>query len=269
MKPFIHFTCLYGVEYELDLLPWWGPYYANIKFDSYKIFLHKEIGEIDAKIISDFHNLGFSTEIVRESHGNGVLRGEVLKHYVKSLPPDDFLVAADADEFQISLDSNTLPYGPPDYQELLTRYDVLSGFMIDRYSDALLECCMDPFLQYPFEEPHTGEILKSFSPPFLRKTKWPPTRRTKILAARAGYNVSFDGSHCLLTIPQYARVLDGFKVLHFAWRESARRKIAIKSYYTEDNLKEVYDGNPPEDMLNMLGRINTLFYPEKMTGGAV
>jgi hypothetical protein len=257
----IHFACLFGVDYELDFLHCWSKHYTDMRLDSYKVFLHREKGSIGQSIINEFKHLGFSVEIAPEGfHGNGTLRKLILSNYASSLPSEDFLVTADADELQCVYQQP--PGHPvavaPDYRELLQHYDIISGFMVDRYSSSLQECHEDPLVQYPYEELFTGEILKNFTPPYLQKTSWPFTRRTKILASRAGYNVAYEGSHCLLDTPLDASIASDYKVLHFAWRESARRKVSIKSYYTRENLNEVYEGSIPENIEENYRVLNTL-----------
>jgi len=262
--PKIHFAALFGVDYELDLMYFWLSYYRDMNLDSYKVFLHREEGNIGNDIIRQFKMEGFNVECVGGPQGNGMLRKVLLGHYASTLPEEDFLVTADADEFQSCPRLNGCAgYGdyhvgvvdpaPPDYRRLLEKYDCMTGFMTDRYADRLETGYKWPFAQYPFEEPFTREYLKAFTPPYLRKTKWPETRRTKILAARCGYEVGYEGSHCAMSLPSNARIAEEFRVYHFAWRESARLKAVAKSYYTIENLSEIFGGKIPENCLKGTG----------------
>jgi hypothetical protein len=253
----IRFACLFGVDFEADLLPWWGPYYENMRFDSYKIFLHREHGLVPSDIIYEIINLGFSYEIITgENHANGVLRKLLMENYARSIDGADYLVTADADEFH----SFQAPYLakpiPPDYRTLLNYSDIITGFMSDRYGEDLTPCVTDPFVQYPYEEPFTGEILNNFTPPFLRATAWPKTRRTKIMAARAGAAVAYHGSHVMTTVNAKDRILDNLEVVHFAWRESAKRKTALKSYFTKENVQEIYKGETPASVMTSFDNLN-------------
>jgi hypothetical protein len=234
----IHFACLFGVDYETDILPYWLKHYAAMKLDSYKVFLHREAGRISDTLIGTFRNAGFDVEcITGVPHSNGLLRMTALENYAASLPKDDFLVTADADEFHMI-----------DYWEALHKYDIVMGYLVDHYSSLGLEACrMDPFRQYPHEEPFTRELLKNFTPPFLRKTAWLVTHRTKVMAARAGEEVFYSGSHSMKVTPFDAVVLADQKVHHFAWREASRRKLAVKSYFTRENLDEIYCGDVPQE----------------------
>jgi hypothetical protein len=45
-----------------------------------------------------------------------------------------------------------------------------------------------------------------------------------------------------------ARILPDQKVIHFAWRESARKKVAVKSYFSEKNLDEIFGNEIPEEL---------------------
>lgn len=233
----IHFACLFGVDFETDILPYWLKHYAAMKFDSYKVFLHREKGRIDDSLQETFRNAGFSIEcLTGMPHANGLLRMTAMDNYTATLPPEDFLVTADADEFHLI-----------DYRDVLREYDIVMGYLHDHYADKLEACRMDPFVQYPHTEEFTGELLKNFSPPYLRNTVWAHTRRTKVLAARAGEEVHFGGSHSMKAVPFDAAILDNVKVHHFAWRESARRKLAVKSYYFKENLDEMFNGNTPPE----------------------
>jgi hypothetical protein len=258
----IHFACLFGVDYDLDLLPAWSKYYLDMRLDSYKIFLHRENESVGENIKREFKALGFSIECIGGPQGNGILRKLVIGQYAGELPPEDFLVTADADEFQSmpqAVSGAQLPL-PPNYRELLKYKDIVSGYMVDRYADRLEASFGNPFLQYPHEEPLTREILKNFTPPWLRATAWPLTRRTKILATRAGYDVGHDGAHCLFSVPTNARLAENFMVYHFAWRESAKYKALVKSYYTKENLNEMFGGNKITDPLQIL-RTDSILQP--------
>lgn len=258
----IHFLAFIGVEYDMDLMPFWIPFYVDRKFDTYKVFLHREEGQIDPEIINHFRQAGFSVKTCNGPYGHGLLQKLVFDNYVKTLPPEDFVVVADADEFQSSpniaaqpsLLENvfTGPHSPipVDYRGLLKFYDIITGFMVDRYSDKLENCCMNPFSQYPYEEPFTREILKAFYPPYLHLSEWPHTRRTKILAARAGSSVAYEGSHCMIEAPEKANIAVNFRVYHFAWRKASKQKIIKKCYYTQATCKEILGEEATEEVLD-------------------
>lgn len=265
----IHFASLFGVDYEQDFMHYWLRFYLDRSFNSYMIFLHREKGEVDPALVAEFRNHGFKVKTCGGPQGNGKLRKLLLEDYAKTLPPEDFLVTADADEIQCVPSvcvPDTMMYGkdsyvigqdepdPIDYQVALSHYDILSGFMVDRFSFELEESSLheNPFVQYPFEEPYTRDILKSFTPFFLKKTSWPFTRRTKILAARAGSDCGYEGSHCMYSTAQTARVHEEYRVMHFAWRESARYKAVVKSYFSEANLNEIFGGEAPKECVEYL-----------------
>jgi hypothetical protein len=238
----IHFASLFGVDFDMDLFPFWTQYYLSQEFDSYTVFLHRERGNVPLVFVEAFRGLGFEVELYTNcSHGNGFLRKYVFENFVKKLPPNDFIVTADADEFQRTPNDD-----PPKYREILRNYDCMVGFMQDYYEENLNPCVMDPFLQYPFKEEFTKEVLKNFTPPFLRASAWPLTRRTKILACPVSYKLAYMGSHCFYELGARTRILEDCHVAHFAWRESARLKTAVKTYYTKENLNEMFGGNVPE-----------------------
>lgn len=247
MKTKIHFACLFGVDYELDLMPYWVEHWASHHLDSYKVFLHRETGVIDSSIVDFFRKAGFSVECVGGPHSNGLLRGAALGNHAANLPPEDFLVTADADEYHLL-----------NYHDILPGYDVVTGFLVDRYGMEMTACVKDPFEQYDHEEPFTREVIKNFTPPFLRSTQWPYTMRTKILACRAGNDSTYMGSHCMKSISSDARILKDQKVYHFAWRKSAAEKAVVKSYYKKENVKEIFGLNVPEEYLKQFSDLQDI-----------
>jgi hypothetical protein len=257
----IHFSAFFSSEYDLDIMPFWIEHYLKSRFDSYHVFLHRESGKPGDNIISQFKHHGFSVDCVDGPYGHGIAQKLHQGLYADKLPPDDFLVIADADEFQSEPGAGPLEagkdllIGPPapaliPYRELLHHVDIVTGFMVDRYTHRLETCYCNPFRQYPYEEPFTKEILKSFSPPLFRKSEWPLTRRTKVLAARAGYEVAYEGSHCLMQVPEKVQIAEDYKVYHFAWRESVKKKTALKAYYSQDNCSEIFGDEITDEILN-------------------
>lgn len=251
----IHFACLFGVDYELDLAPWWINHWLSHNLDFYQIYLHREEGTVNPSVVAMFRDAGFHVTCVNGPHSNGILRRETLGRYALNMNPDSFLVTADADEFHQLAD----PDGEPlRYRDALQRYDIITGFMFDHYGDRLEACNRQPFAQYPFTEEFTGEHLKNFTPPFLRTTEWPLTRRTKVLACRAGEKLSYMGSHCMESVSMNSKILDNQKVHHFAWRESAARKVVVKPYYKSENLKEIFGLRVPEKHLKQFHELQEL-----------
>jgi hypothetical protein len=255
----IHFAAFFGVEFDLDILPFWLEHYKKCYFDSYHVILHRESGEIGSNIKMQFKNQGFSIALADGPYGAGILQKLHLGPYADTLPPDDFLVIADADEFQSEAGPDPLKVGdnlfvgPPapamiPYHELLKHVDIVTGFMVDRYAHRLETCYMNPFRQYPYEEPDANDILKAFSPPQYRSTEWPMTRRTKVLVARAGYHVAYEGSHCMTQVSANAQIAEGYKVYHFAWRDSAKNKLVKKAYYSKENCSELFNDDISDEI---------------------
>lgn len=250
--PKIHFACLYGVDYDMDLLLWWADYYLSMKLDSYTLFLNSQKHGYDVpKQIRDlFRGMGFRIHIVVGPVCDGVLRNIVLGRYASTLPPEDMLVTADDDEFQCSqrcCPESRSTLEPPDYRSLEQSFDIITGFMQDRYGSRIEACRSDPLEQYPFEEPFTGKLRNNFIPPFC-SGEWELLRRYKILACRAGYPVNFIGSHAMTEISSRARIVEEFKILHFCWREGSRSKMAEKTFFNAENLQDVYGGEVPAEL---------------------
>jgi hypothetical protein len=262
----IHFAALLGVDYDMDLMPYWIPYYLDRKLDSYTIVLHREKGDIPAGIISDFKNAGFRTYCVNGPFNHGSVRRFHLNNIAHNFNPSDMLVTADADEFQSMPDGiPVLECEPIEYRIAAKHYDILHGLHEDRYADTLDNCITDPFIQYPYVENYTGEYNKVIINPFLSATTAPALWRTKILAAPAGMTVEYKGSHCVREVNTTDRILFGCRVIHFAWRESAARKLALKSYFSIESLKEVYGNKVPDDLIEKYRQVQLQDKPDEKT----
>lgn len=249
----IHFASLVGIDYDLDLAPAWMEYYLMQGFDSYTVFLHRENGDIPSPVISDYKNAGFIVKTADGPFGCGCIRSALLRNFADNLPENDILVTADADEFQALSDGSPIPY-----RSMLSRHDVLWGLLEDRYAYTLENCYGFPFSQYTLVEEYTGEHIKKLSIPHLGNGKKTDMVRTKILAAPACAPVEFKGSHIMGYVRSDYRLYMGCKVIHFAWRENASRKIALKPYFPKDNLQALYKNNIPHDLLNVYDTVASI-----------
>jgi hypothetical protein len=241
----IHFAALVGVDYDLDLFKAWSKYYMDRKLDSYTVVLHREHGEIEKSTVADYRNAGFRVLCADGPFSTGCVRSALLGNIAANLPGDDILVTADADEFQAMNDGT-----PIDYRYFCEHYDILHGLHEDRYALAMERCDGDPFKQYPFIEAYTGEHLKTLTIPFINKASAPVLVRTKILAAPCGSPVEYKGSHCLKYVTINQKIKFDFKVIHFAWRNSASLKMAIKPYFNLDSLQQVFNNKIPESLID-------------------
>lgn len=229
-----HFLSTIGVDYDLDLAPYWIAHYKACDFDTYTVFLHREDGTIPQSAVDLYRNAGFTVHCIGGAFTGGMCGAFNMENFIRNLPKNDFVTVADADEFQTTRDGSLIPY-----KVLCSMYDVLHGLFEERYSDNLSVCVKNPFEQYNRIEPHTGDFFKHFCPPYLDHIKWPPVYRCKIIAARASETYRFYGMHTLVDLNSKSKILFGLKVVHFAWREGAAKKTAKKSWY-----KKICDINP-------------------------
>lgn len=248
-----------GVEYDMDLAEPWILFYRNRRLDSYTVVLHRETGEIPENIQRLYREAGFRVLCANGPFSIGCARSAHLNNIADNLPPEDILVTADADEFQTDKNGE-----PLDYRYLMTSYDMLHGLHEDRYSHCMENCYTDPFKQYFLREKYTGEHIKKLVVPFIKEENAPELIRTKILAAPAGWPIEYKGSHCMKWVPQNAKILDDCKVIHFAWREGAARKIALKHYFSRESLNEVYHNNVPKDIVDTYNNVNSLLNPSEL-----
>jgi hypothetical protein len=253
----IHFASLVGVDYDTDMLPYWIPYYLKAKLDSYTVVLHRETGDIPHSIQEDFRNAGFKVRCADGPFTIGCARSAHINNIANNLPTGDMLVTVDADEFVT--DENNEPL---DYRSLCSQYQILHGLHSDRYSDTLVACNRDPFLQYPYEEEYTGEYHKAISVPFLGNSKPPALWRCKIIAAPVECPVEYKGSHVVSEVLSSYNIRFGLKLIHFNWREGAARKLAFKQYYSLENIKAVFNGCLPEGVEAIHSEVSNFVCPD-------
>lgn len=255
----IHFAALVGIDYDLDLMIPWSRYYLDRKLDSYTVVLHRESGNIPDELQADYRNAGFRVLCADGPFSAGAVRCAMMNNIADNLPGDDILVTSDADEFQ------AMPDGSPiDYRSIFRRYNMLHGLHEDRYAPTMEDCFGDPFDQYTLIEPYTGEYLKKACVPFIPPEHSPLLVRTKILGAPAGCPVEYKGSHCVKILPAFYRILFDCKVIHFAWRESSARKIALKYYYKKEGLSSVYKNRIPPELVDVYNTVNDIINPERV-----
>jgi hypothetical protein len=233
----IHFVSFFGVDYDMDLMPYWYYWYRDRHFDSYTVFLHRYPDEVGSFDVDTFKLHGFDVKIAPNvPYRDGRLQNTVLTNFVRTLPKEDFVVVADADEFQCQ--PGTIV--PIDYRKALLSVDMLSGYLCDFYGEHLDACTEDPFKQYPYTEPVENNILGNFHPPQVKAGPWPLTRRTKILAARVNQGVDYSGSHAMCEGLSTSRIDSGpYRVVHFPWRASFTKKIIEKSYFKTSLCREM------------------------------
>jgi hypothetical protein len=226
-----------GVDFELDLLPFWLKHYDRYNFDSYTVWLHSggNNGEKIREAKELFEKYCWTVRYAPRDRPflNGQLRDTVLKRYAGELPTGDTLVTADSDEF------HKIHYRY--YRELLEEYEVLAGSLVDCYGDTLTEAspCEPLYSQYPIRG-DLHEIMAKRAENGILPEKlcypWPKTRKSKILAARCYIPVSFTGSHHVEMfkygdgVPSNVSSLRGIKVHHYSWRASFFERSRGKSY---------------------------------------
>lgn len=233
----IHFASLVGVDFDLDILPFWANHYASFNFDSYTVWLHSGTGNtarlVEAQKLFDSFKWGTET-ISGATFRNGKLRATILGAFTSSLPKHDAIVIADSDEF------HALP--GHDYRTIVERYECVGGLLVDAYGSALSACnpCEPLWSQYPY----SGCLGEIFARRAERKEyperlafPWPMTSREKIIASRCYVDVNLVGSHHIdgchtdRKIPDHLYSLEGFSVLHYSWRASLFDRMRTKTYY--------------------------------------
>lgn len=226
----IHFLSLIAPEFDQDMLDHWIAYYISCKFDDYSVFLHSPLDNEQASDLLHFTKrklarYGVTTSIVKGEFNTGALRAECFKMMVRDFEKDDTVVTADSDEIH-GID-------PAEYRNLIEKYDLLEGALVDRWGEGLPKALPDiPLeLQYPHKGKLEGSLLAGFF-----------AQPTKILASRCRIEVDFTGSHNTVDIYSHLplpRIAGIYEVSHYRWRESILLRMALRGYYTVEHMLDV------------------------------
>ena len=154
--PRIHFVSLISIDFDVDLLPYFIPHYSDLECDNYCLFLH-EGKNTDANLWAESaaREAGWKARFIpREaSFGGGELRRALFEKFRRAVKPDDYIISADADEFQIWKDS------PREIGE--AGYDIVLGRRIDRFNEKLcdIDFSLDLETNFPMENENLWKII--------------------------------------------------------------------------------------------------------------
>lgn len=233
----IHFTSLFGVDLDYDIMVHWCKHYTAMNYDSYTVFLHSldRTTERYQFVAHAFEVAGFTVRQSPDAPYTSGMRNTILTNFAKSLDPLDYLCVADSDEFHQPGPWNT------NFRDLVMSCDVLSGTLVDRWADSLIEA--NPSLPLDVQYPYTGDVFKIVYARTrdLERKRWYHPRYDKILAARAGLPVSHIGSHTLYTSKNAGRQRRGCIVEHYKWRKTIAERLKTKFYYYESHARAVAD----------------------------
>jgi hypothetical protein len=157
-----------------------------------------------------------------------------MEHMAGLLPPDDYLVTADSDEFHCM--------DPATYRDIILDHEAVTGNNTDRWSTKLRyadESALER--QFPF----SGDIMG------VHNKKQTVNVTEKVLACRAGIAVDFTGSHKIVAAspPPPHRIYGGCVVNHYRWRPCVLDSFRDKFYYRLSDMQNIMDifGMKPED----------------------
>lgn len=245
----IYFASLFGVDFDLDLLPFWMKHYEKLNLDDYFVCLHSQERNkqkiFEALNFFKKHEWNFE---VMASHrfGNGLLRSKYMQSVCARLDLKDFLITADSDEFQ----RWDWIEGSSDPRDLSERFDCIYGTLRDCYTVGLPEAnpCEPLSLQYP-RHGNIDDILAARATskvwPEASAYPWPRITRNKILGAYVSMNVDFLGSHLIhskmksntpLQIPPEYSGYGPMTVDHYSFRASLFDRMRTKTYFDARHL---------------------------------
>lgn len=234
--PKIHFVSMVGVVVDEDLFPYWIPHYKALRLDSYTVFLHESGDERkDAAAFALFTKEGFRTTFVPKDAlrlnpikpgSPDAVRRILLETFALALPPTDYIITADGDEFQdwVELPSEAVKRGV--------------GLMLGEQLD-----CFDDTLHAPDPKKSLDENYPIREYNVAARWRKVPLNQHKICMAPADYPVEYSGSHevRLGYAGRFHRLAASgpIDVLHYRWRESVLRRVEGRSYWDDEDVSKM------------------------------
>lgn len=229
----IHFVTLFGLKFDFDLVDYFITHYKAMNLTSYKVFLHLS-GDWDKDVEAGkkFLDAGFDVENIDAEkvcgvskaavHPGGFYKEPLLKAYVETLPPADYVMVADSDEFQ------EWEKSPFEY----SAFDLVEGVLYDKFATVGLPKVdktktLDE--NYPVGHPCISSLWRKH-----------PFKIEKILLFKAKVPVSLSGCHFV----EGGRIglkspLKVARVLHYRWRENVLERIKDRYYYDDEDTKGI------------------------------
>jgi hypothetical protein len=223
--PKIHFLSLISISNDADLLPYFLEHYDALGFDNNVVFLHDGLSTEENELCDNaVAEMGWKVRHVPvgSSFGEGRLRQVLFDNFRKVAKPGDYIVCANADEFQIWEE-------PP---QLLAEkdVDVVVGRMEDRYNDILVppEEGLPLDLSYPSSHPHLSKVL------FPKR----PRLRDKIVMAKCSVPVDYRKSN-YLEKSGWQKADGVVPILHYKWREGLLDNLRTRTDYSQEEIESI------------------------------
>ena len=239
MGPKIHFAALVCVDYELDIAEKWCEHYEAFGFDTYTVFLqstdranHKRNCAEAAPL---FWEHGFQVRDIDEDWNEGRLRCRAMEPFHDSLPPEDYIVVADSDEFH----NPTLPLPRGEgrgegYRDLILSCDIVQGRLIDRWGSRLENVRQDMSLDKQY--PNRGYFFEDSG---VKLAVDYDIARNKIMACRCDIRPVYIGSHVTEDISRPHLISCGHPVEHFTYRKRMLPMMSFKFYFSSETMLQV------------------------------
>lgn len=225
--PRLHFVALVSIDFDIDLLPYFIPHYTALGCDNYCLFIHEGKSNDNSlwaeKSAKEF---GWKTRFVpREaSHQNGELKKALVNKFRQAVKPHDYIITADADEFQ---------KWETDPREAMEAGDhVVVGKRIDRFNEKLLgiDHAEDLEVTFPLESENLSDFI------FPKKKR----AREKIVMARADMPVDYRKCAALRAQSGFTPQVGGtVPILHYKWRNNLLRRLSDRPDYAPEEVAAI------------------------------
>jgi hypothetical protein len=224
---------LFSVQNDADLLPYFLEHYDALGCDNNVIFLHDgpsaEENELCGKAVTE---LGWKVRHVssRSSFGEGELRRALFDSFRRAASPEDYILCANADEFQV--------WEEPPSHAAGEGFDLVVGRLEDRFNDALTGIEEGATLEasYPISHPHLSKVL------FPRR----PRLRDKIVMAKVRIPVNYQKSIHIESKTDGLRVTGNIPIHHYKWREGLLERLRTRTDYTPEEIQSIKSFFTPE-----------------------
>jgi len=192
----VRFASLFGLRYDLDLLPHWLNHYRVFGFDKYDVWVDPAGVDEKTHLYAEgmFRRHGYSIHNIGGEFRDGCMRIRALQPLYDSISEKDFLVTADSDEFHTIVNDNR------EYRRIVESYDAVCGNLIDRWGDGMYDASPHHSLekQYPKEGDLHALVRIAMGNKIDEMRRFgsaPDMFSQKIMACRGGLPLSLGGSH--------------------------------------------------------------------------
>lgn len=242
----IHLITLMATNLDADILGHWIDHYNQLELFRKTVFIHEELSS--RQCIEQLEDNGFRTSLIAipprgyiEDRGsksraisrNAESRSHVMEGYSMAVPPNEYILSVDSDEFQQWPDNDIIKI------MMHGQIHSMDGQLIDCFDNVLKSAV--PNIPLDVQYPKRATQLEYNLYPNMHNTA--KLALGKICCHRNDIRIEYGGSHKVMAMPNRLkgcfRSRAGLEVLHYKWRANARERLLTKPWYTENTVDNV------------------------------